>query len=99
MFKTANVCPWTADQCAQILCMSNFEPSRVGILLCKAATVCLCTAYQCAQTLLCVLFGCGKQFEVADSLNHDIIIMTYFQLHMLPKTPISEPNTSVGIIV
>ena len=97
MFKTANVCPWTADQCAQILCMSNFEPSRVGILLCKAATVCLCTAYQCAQTLLCVLFGCGKQFEVADRLNHDV--MTSFDSISDPEHQNLTKVSSVGVTV
>ncbi len=37
--------------------------------------------------------GCGKQFEVAVSLNHDV--MTLFSLQKLPQTTKSEPS-SVG---
>ncbi len=67
---------------------SNPEPqnlSQVGwAKLCKAATVCQWTAYQCVKCFLYVYYGCGKQFEVAVSLNHDI--MTSFWLHKCPRT-------------
>ncbi len=38
-----------------------------------------------------VFNGWGKQFEVAISLNHDL--MTSFWLHKLHRTPKSEPST------
>ncbi len=37
-----------------------------------------------------VLDGWGKQFEVAVSLNHEV--MTSFQLHKSSRTPKSEPS-------
>ncbi len=40
--------------------------------------------------------GCRKQFEVAVSLNHDV--MTSFWLHKWPKTPKCEPS-SVGMTI
>ncbi len=43
-----------------------------------------------------VWYGGGKQFEVAISLNHDI--MTSIRLHKWPKTPKSEPSR-VGLTV
>ncbi len=43
----------------------------VWVFLFKAATVCQLTAYQCVQKLNNVLYGTGKQFEVAVSINHD----------------------------
>ncbi len=43
-----------------------------------------------------VLCGCRKHFELAVSLNHDV--MTSFWLHKWPRTPKSEPS-SVGITV
>jgi hypothetical protein len=48
------------------------EPSK-RVKLCKAVVVCWWTAYQCAQTLCICLIGCGKQFEVAVSLNLDVM--------------------------
>jgi len=44
-----------------------------------------------------VKYGCRKQFEVAVSLNHDIIMMSFW-LHKLPRTPHSAPSR-VGITV
>ena len=79
---------------------SDLEPqnlSQVGwVKLCKAATVCPWTAYQCAQTLCIHLSGWGKQFEVAASLNQDVL--TTFWLHMWLRAPKFEPS-SVGITV
>jgi hypothetical protein len=43
-----------------------------------------------------VQYGGGQQFEVAISLNHDI--MTSFWLHKWPRTPKSDPSW-VGITV
>ncbi len=40
--------------------------------------------------------GCGKQFEVAFSLNHNMI--TSFWLHKWPRTPKSEPSR-MGVTV
>ncbi len=66
------------------------EPITVG-KLCKAAAV-----YANGQHIdvfkhcLYVEYGCGKQFEVAVSLNHDIV--TSFWLHKWPRTPKSEPS-------
>ncbi len=37
-----------------------------------------------------VYYGCGMQFEVAVSLNHDV--MTSFWLHKWPRTQKSEPS-------
>ncbi len=40
-----------------------------------------------------VEYGCGKQFEIAVTLNHDV--MTSFWLHKWPRTPKSEPSTGI----
>ena len=50
----------------------------------------------CSNTLYMSNMNVEKQFEVAASLNHDV--MTSFQLHNLPKTPKSELSR-MGITV
>ncbi len=39
---------------------------------------------------VCVLYGCGKQFEFAVNLNHDVV--TSFWLHKWPRTPKCESS-------
>ena len=81
---------------------SHPEPQNLRqagwVKLCKAATVCPWTAYQCAQTLfICLMWMYRKQFELAVSLNHDV--MTSFWLHKWPRTRKNPGPSWVGISV
>ncbi len=50
----------------------------------------------CSNTFAYVCYGCRKQFELASSLNHEV--MTSFWLHKWPRTSKSDPS-KVGMIV
>jgi hypothetical protein len=65
----------------------NYEPSRVGITVWGYCHMSMDSISMCSNTLLMydVDAGCRKQFELAVSLNHDV--MTSFWLHKWPRTP------------
>ncbi len=69
-------------------------PHRVW--LCKAADICHGQHIKALKHFVYVKYGCLKQFEVAVSLNHDII--TSCRLYKLPRTPKYEPSR-VGVTV
>ncbi len=71
--------------------------SQVGwVWLFKAAIICLWTAYQYTHILCNVWDEVGKKFEMAVSINPDV--MTSFWLHKWPRTPKSDPSRA-GITV
>jgi hypothetical protein len=71
-------------------------PITVGITVLGCYSMTMDSISMCSIIFVHAKYGCGKQFEVAGSLNHDI--MTSFWLHKWPRTPKSDPNT-VGISV
>ena len=78
---------------------SDPEPQNmtqvVWVTLLEATVICPWTA-NVLKHFVYVQYGCRKQFELAVSLNHDVL--TSFWLHKWPSTPIYDPS-SVGITI
>ncbi len=65
------------------------EPSRVGNCV-RLLPYAYGQHINVFKHFVYIQYRCRKQFEVAVSLNHDV--MTLFQLHKWPRTPKSEPR-------
>ncbi len=75
---------------------SKSDPSRVDIIYLRLMTYAHGQHINVINHFVYVQCGCRKQFDVAVSLNYDI--MTSFWLHKWPRTTKYEPN-KVGITV